>query len=175
MAAPSDMPAIYAPQDSIGYEPLKAPLDRAMQQQAVEAQRFQQRDAYFQSRGLDIDRLMPGNIQHQQAAELPRYQGRDAYFLSRGLDARQLLPGRRTARQAHEQLYGAESVVPSTTTVPTERAEELPEAAAPKKRGKRMKCATCLKDAPVNKDNDGVNCTKCYKKILKAQQRETGL
>ncbi|EME40569.1 hypothetical protein DOTSEDRAFT_37374 [Dothistroma septosporum NZE10] len=105
----------------------------------------------------------------QQAIEVHRLQQRDAYFLSRGLDATELLRGRRTARQAHEQLYIARSVTDSSTPATLESVDEEPVTAAPKKRGKRMICATCLKDAPVNKDNDGVNCTKCYKKILKAQ------
>ncbi|KAK4494674.1 hypothetical protein PRZ48_014030 [Zasmidium cellare] len=45
-----------------------------------------------------------------------------------------------------------------------------------RKKGKRMICATCNKDSPVDrKKNDGVNCTRCYQKLMKSAAASSAL
>lgn len=39
-----------------------------------------------------------------------------------------------------------------------------------KRKGKRMTCAICGTDAPVSNKNDGVNCTRCFKKLQKTRE-----
>ena len=105
-----------------------------------------------------------GHMEQQQATEAQR---RHTYFASKGLDANVLMPVRRLPRQVQEQVDGVALAAPSMTPTPTEPAESEVLASPSKKRGKRMICATCKNDAPVTKDNDGVNCTRCLRKLRK--------